>query len=557
MIETSEASAGGTAMPGLMQDRQLLVSGMIEHAARYHPHVEIVSRTCEGPIVRTNWAQVRSRAAKLANALMRMGIRPGDRVATLAWNTHRHLELYFAVSGIGAVLHTVNPRLFPEQVSYILNHAESRVLFFDITFAGLVADLRPRLGKVERFMAMTDAGNLASELAGCDAYEAFIEAETDELDWPQFDERSASSLCYTSGTTGNPKGVLYSHRSTVLHSFVVCAADGLRLSSADSVLLAVPLFHVNAWGVPYASAMCGAKLALPGPQLDGKSLFDLAVAEACNFSLGVPTVWLGLFKHIDDTPGIDLSRLKLERVVIGGSAAPRTIIERFRRDLGVFVIHAWGMSETSPLATIGNLLPGHRGLSEAEQVDIQVKQGRAIYGVELRIRGDDGEPLAHDGAKAGDLLVRGPWVASGYFKSEGDEVLDREGWFATGDVAKIDDEGYVQLTDRSKDVIKSGGEWISSIDLENAAVAHPGVAEAAVIGVHHPKWQERPLMIVVPKPGTSPDRDELMAFLSGQVAKWWLPDDIVFAEELPHTATGKLQKARLREQYRHHVLPTT
>ncbi|WP_187971208.1 long-chain-fatty-acid--CoA ligase [Aquibium microcysteis] len=543
-------------MLGLMQDRQLLISTLIEHAARYHPQVEIVSRTCEGPIVRTNWAQVRSRAAKLAKALIRMGIRPGDRVATLAWNTHRHVELYFAVSGIGAVLHTVNPRLFPEQIDYILNHAESRVLLFDVTFAGLVKDLRPKLGKVERFVAMTDAGHLTGDLAGCEAYEDLIAAEDDVFDWPQFDEKSASSLCYTSGTTGNPKGVLYSHRSTLLHSFTACAADGLRLSSADSVLLAVPLFHVNAWGIPYAAAMCGAKLVLPGPQLDGRSLFDIAVAEACNFSLGVPTVWLGFFKHVDDTPGIDLSGLKLERVVIGGSAAPRAVIERFRRDFGVFVIHAWGMSETSPLATIGNLLPKHREASEDDQVSIQAKQGRAIYGVELRIRGEDGRPLPHDGSVAGDLLVRGPWVASGYFRGEGGDVLDAEGWFATGDVAKIDADGYVQLTDRSKDVIKSGGEWISSIDLENAAVAHPGVAEAAVIGVHHPRWQERPLMIVVPKPGRAPTREELLAFLAERVAKWWLPDDIAFVDTLPHTATGKLQKTKLREQFRDHRLPS-
>ena len=543
-------------MLGLMQDRPLLISTLIEHAARYHPDVEIVSRTCEGPILRTNWAEVRSRAARLAKALKRMGIEPGDRVATLAWNTHRHLELYFAVSGIGAVLHTVNPRLFPEQIDYILNHAESRVLLFDVTFGGLVKDLRPKLGKVERFVAMTDAVHLTGDLAGCDAYEDLIAAEDDVFYWPQFDEKSASSLCYTSGTTGNPKGVLYSHRSTVLHSFTACAADGLRLSSADSVLLAVPLFHVNAWGIPYAAAMCGAKLVLPGPRLDGRSLFEIAVAEGCNFSLGVPTVWLGFFKHVDDTPDIDLSGLKLERVVIGGSAAPRAVIERFRRDFGVFVIHAWGMSETSPLATIGNLLPKHEAASEEEQVVVQTRQGRAIYGVELRIRGEDGRPLPHDGAVAGDLLVRGPWVASGYFRGEGGDVLDAEGWFATGDVAKIDADGYVQLTDRSKDVIKSGGEWISSIDLENAAVAHPGVAEAAVIGVHHPRWQERPLMIVVPKPGRAPTREELLDFLSDRVAKWWLPDDIAFVETLPHTATGKLQKTKLREQFRDHQLPT-
>lgn len=555
MIAAAGSFADQTGMFGLVQDRQLLISGLIEHAAAYHPRVEIVSRTCEGPILRTDWATIRSRAAKLANALLAMGIKRGDRVATLAWNTHRHLELYFAVSGIGAVLHTVNPRLFPEQIDYILNHAESRVLFFDITFAGLVKGLEPKLERIERFVAMTDRSHLPAELAQAVAYEELVDGASDDLEWPQFDERTASSLCYTSGTTGNPKGVLYSHRSTVLHSFAACSADGLRLSSIDSVLLVVPLFHVNAWGIPYAAAMCGAKLVLPGPQLDGRSLFELAVAEECNFSLGVPTVWLGFFKHLDDTPGIDVSALKLERVVIGGSAAPRAIIERFRRDLGVFVIHAWGMSETSPLATIGNLLPAHRKLGEVEQTDVQVRQGRAIFGVELRIRGEDGSPLPHDGAKAGDLLVRGPWVASGYFRGEGGHVLDAEGWFATGDVAKIDAEGYVQLTDRSKDVIKSGGEWISSIDLENAVVAHPDVAEAAVIGLHHPKWQERPLMIVVPKPGKSPSAQELHAFLSERVAKWWLPDDIVFAADLPHTATGKIQKAKLRESYKGHVLP--
>lgn len=555
MTMSEQPIEAGTPMLALMQDRQLLISGLIEHAARYHPDVEIVSRTCEGPVIRTNWAEVRSRAARLAKALVALGVRPGDRVATLAWNTHRHLELYFAVSGIGAVLHTVNPRLFPEQIDYILNHAESGILFFDLPFAGLVKDLRPKLGHVRHFVAMSGAENLSGDLAGFEAYETLVEGQTDELVWPEFDERSASSLCYTSGTTGNPKGVLYSHRSTILHSFTACAADGLALSSADSVLLVVPLFHVNAWGIPYASAMCGARLVLPGPQLDGKSLFELAVAHGCNVSLGVPTVWIGFFKHIDETPSLDLSALKLKRVVIGGSAAPRAIIERFRRDFGVFVVHAWGMSETSPLATIGNLLPRHRELGEQEQVDVQVRQGRAIYGVELRIRGEDGRPLPHDGSKAGDLLVRGPWVASGYFKGEGGDVLDAEGWFATGDVARIDADGYVQLTDRSKDVIKSGGEWISSIDLENAAIAHPDVAEAAVIGVHHPKWQERPLMIVVPKPGRAPAREELMAFLTTRVAKWWLPDDIVLAETLPHTATGKLQKTRLREIYRDHVLP--
>ncbi|HWK66897.1 MAG TPA: long-chain-fatty-acid--CoA ligase [Rhizobiaceae bacterium] len=542
-------------MLGLMQDRPLLISSLITHAARYHPEVEIVSRTCEGPVVRSNWRDLSTRVAKLANALRRLGIKPGDRVASLAWNTHRHVELYFAVSGIGAVLNTVNPRLFTDQIDYIVNHAENRVLFFDITFSGIVADLQSKLGTVEKYVALTDAGHLPTEVNGVVAYEDLLSTESDAIDWPDFDERTASALCYTSGTTGNPKGVLYTHRSTILHSFMVCTADGFRLSSADSVLLVVPLFHVNAWGIPYAAAMCGAKLVLPGPKLDGKSLFDLAVAEKCTFSLGVPTVWLGFFQHVDNTPALDTSALRLERVVIGGSAAPRAIIERFR-ELGVFVIHAWGMSETSPVATVGNLLPKHNGLSDAEQVDVQVKQGRVVYGVELKIVDEHGNPLPQDGSVAGDLYVRGPWVTSGYFKGVGGNMLDEDGWFPTGDVAKIDSDGYVQLTDRSKDVIKSGGEWISSIDLENAAVAHPAVQEAAVIGLPHPKWQERPLLIIVPKAGTSPGREEILSFLSERVAKWWIPDDVAFVSELPHTATGKLQKTKLREQFRDHVLPS-
>ncbi|BCH23878.1 long-chain-fatty-acid--CoA ligase [Mesorhizobium sp. L-8-3] len=541
-------------MLGLMQDRPLLISTLIDHAARYHSDVEIVSRTCEGPTVRTNWRDLSKRIAKLANALKSMGVKPGDRVASLAWNTHRHVELYFAVSGIGAILNTVNPRLFPEQVDYIVNHAENRVLFFDITFSGLVVGLQSKFRTVERYVALTDAGHLPPDVDGVLAYEDLLAPEPDTVEWPVLDERTASALCYTSGTTGNPKGVLYSHRSTLLHSFMVCTADGFRLSSADSVLLVVPLFHVNAWGIPYAAAMCGAKLVLPGPKLDGKSLFDLAAEERCTFSLGVPTVWLGFFQHIDSTPGIDTSALRLERVVVGGSAAPRAIIERFR-GLGAFVIHAWGMSETSPVATVGNLLPRHRDLPEKEQVDVQVRQGRVVYGVELKIVDENRNPLPQDGTVAGDLYVRGPWVTSGYFKGVGGNMLDEDGWFPTGDVAKIDADGYVVLTDRSKDVIKSGGEWISSIDLENAAVAHSDVQEAAVIGLPHPKWQERPFLIIVPKPGTAPSREEILGFLSERVAKWWLPDDVAFVPELPHTATGKLQKTKLREQFRDHILP--
>ena len=541
-------------MQGLMQDRPLLISGLLEHARLYHPDTQIISRTCEQKTVRSDYRTLSHRAKQLAQSLLAMGVKPGDRVATLAWNTHRHLELYFAVSGIGAVLHTVNPRLFPEQIDYILNHADSRVLLFDITFGDLVTDLIPKLPNLRHCIAMTDADHMTGMPEGAEIYEDLLAGQNGLFDWPSFDETTASSLCYTSGTTGNPKGVLYSHRSTVLHSFLVCQADGLQLSSGDSTLLAVPLFHVNAWGVPYASAMCGAKLVLPGPKLDGQSLYDLAVAEKCTFSLGVPTVWMEFFKYLKTDETADPEKLCLKRVVIGGAAAPRTLIEKFQQ-IGIFAIQAWGMSETSPMATICNLLPKHRGLSAEKQVDIQVLQGRAMFGVELRVQDDDGQQIPMGSGQAGDLQVRGPWVTSGYFGDEGGEVLDADGWFSTGDVAKLDADGYVQITDRSKDVIKSGGEWISSIDLENAAMAHVDVEEAAVIGRPHPKWQERPLLIVVRKTGVSVTGAEILTFLSERVAKWWLPDDVVFVDSLPHTATGKLQKMRLRQQFADYVLP--
>jgi acyl-CoA synthetase (AMP-forming)/AMP-acid ligase II len=541
-------------MQGLMQAHPLMISSLLEHARRYHPDTEIVSKTCEQTIVRSNYRSLSHRAKQMAQSLLAMGVKPGDRVATLAWNTHRHLELYFAVSGIGAVLHTVNPRLFPEQIEYILNHAESGVVFFDITFADLVRDLMPALPNVRRFVAMTDAEHMAGMPAQAESYEDLIAQQDGAYDWPVFDENAASSLCYTSGTTGNPKGVLYSHRSTYLHSLLVCQADGLQLSSADSTLLAVPLFHVNAWGVPYASALCGAKLVLPGPHLDGKNLYELAVEEKCSFSLGVPTVWMGFFKHLETDPAADPSRLSLKRVVIGGAAAPRTIIEKFH-GIGVFVIQAWGMSETSPVATIGNLLPKHRDLPLDKQVDIQVLQGRAMCGVELRVIGEDGSEIPPGSGQSGDLQVRGPWVTAGYFRGEGGDVLDPDGWFSTGDVARLDTDGYVQITDRSKDVIKSGGEWISSIDLENAAMAHPEIEEAAVISRPHPRWQERPLLIVVRKKGSEVTGPEILEFLAERVVKWWLPDDVAFVDELPHTATGKLMKMKLRQQFADYALP--
>ncbi len=546
-------------MLGLIQDRPLLISSLIEFAALYHGKTEIVTRTVEGPIHRYTYADLAKRSKKLANALTRLGVKMGDRIGTLAWNTYRHFELYYGVSGMGAVLHTVNPRLFPEQIDYIVNHAEDQYLFFDITFAPIIEKLAPQLKSVKKFVALTDAAHMPKDakIPNLVCYEDLIGPESEDYSWPEFDERTASSLCYTSGTTGNPKGVLYSHRSTVLHSYAVCQRDGLNLGSADSALVIVPLFHANAWGVPYGACMSGAKLVFPGPALDGKSVYELLRDEKCNFSLGVPTVWLAFFQYIDANPGLDAKAdIKLERCVIGGSAAPRAMIERFARQFNCFVIHAWGMTEMSPLGTTGNLLKKHADLPLEKRLDVQAKQGRTVYGVEIKITDDEGKELPRDGKAFGDVKVRGPWITAGYFKGEGGNVLDKEGWFTTGDVATLDSDGYMQITDRSKDVIKSGGEWISSIDLENAAVGHPAVQEAAVIGVFHAKWQERPLLLVIKKPGQEVTREELLAFLEDKVAKWWLPDDVVFVTELPHTATGKLLKTKLREQFKDHKLPT-
>lgn len=544
-------------MRGLIQDSPLLISSLIDYAAEWHGQVEVVTRTVEGPIHRTNYATLRRRSKQLANALVALGVKPGDRVATLAWNTYRHMELYYAVSGMGAVLHTVNPRLFPDQIDYIVNHAEDKFVFFDLTFAPLMEKLAAKMPSVKGFVAMTGRAHMpAVKLPNLLCYEDLVGAQSDEFEWPRFDEMTASSLCYTSGTTGNPKGVLFSHRSTVLHSFCVCTRDGLGLSSHDSTLVIVPLFHANAWGIPYAAAMCGAKLVLPGPGLDGKTVYELLRDEKCNFSAGVPTVWLGFFQYLDQNPALDLSGIKLERVVIGGSACPRAMMERFAKQFGAYVVHAWGMTEMSPLGTTGNLLPKHMGLPLAQRLDVQVKQGRAVYGVELRIVDDNGAVMPRDGKAFGLLQVRGPWITKGYFKGEGGQVLDKDGWFSTGDVATLDADGYMQITDRSKDVIKSGGEWISSIDLENAAVGHPAVQEAAVIGVHHPKWQERPLLVVIKKKGATVTAKELLDFLSTKVAKWWLPDDVVFVDELPHTATGKLLKIKLRDDFKNYKLPT-
>ena len=543
-------------MQGLMQDRPLLISSLIDHANSMHPGAEVVSRTVEGPVWRCTYGDIHRRSKQVANALIALGVKPGDRIATLAWNTYRHMELYYGVSGMGAVLHTINPRLFPEQITYIANHAEDQYLFFDLTFAPLLEKLGPLMKSVKGFVAMTDREHMpALDLPNLMCYEELVGAQTSDYEWPVFDERTASSLCYTSGTTGNPKGVVYSHRSTVLHSYATCMVDGLGLSAGESALLVVPMFHVNAWGMPYAGAMSGAKLVLPGPSLDGKSVYELMKEEKVTLALGVPTVWLMLFQHVD-AAGLDPKRdLTLKRVVIGGSAAPRAMTEKFEVMFGAFVIHAWGMTEMSPLGTVCNLLPKHQGRNLEERLDLQAKQGRAIYGVEMKISDDEGRALPHDGTAFGHLMVRGPWITSGYFRGEGGQVLDADGFFDTGDVATIDPDGYMQITDRSKDVIKSGGEWISSIELENAAMGHPAVAEAAVIGVAHSKWQERPLLIVVKKAGQDVTRDHLLKFLDGKVAKWWVPDDVAFVNELPHTATGKLLKMKLREMFKDYRLP--
>ena len=539
---------------GRMMSQPLLISSLIKHADRYYGNIEVVSRRVEGDIHRYTYSDCHKRSKQLANALNKLEVKMGDRVATLAWNGYRHLEAYYAVSGSGAVLHTINPRLHPEQIAYIANHAEDLYLFFDLNFLPVVESVAPLCKTIKGFVMMCDRDRMPAEtkIPNLMCYEDLIADCSDEYEWPLFDENSASSLCYTSGTTGNPKGALYSHRSTMLHSYASALPDALNVSARDVVLPVVPMFHVNAWGLPYSVMLTGAKLVFPGPALDGKSIYELFEQEGVTFSAGVPTVWLSLLSHVSQN---NLKFSTFKRTVIGGSACPPAMMKTFRHEYGVDVVHAWGMTEMSPLGTSCTLTGKHLHLSEDAKQSILEKQGRAIFGVDLKIVDDDGHELPWDGKTYGNLLVRGPWVIEAYFKNEGGDVLEH-GWFPTGDVAVIDEEGYMQITDRSKDVIKSGGEWIGSIDLENIAVAHPAVLQAACIGVFHPKWDERPLLVVVKKPGMDVTKDDLLKFYDGKIAKWWTPDDVVFADSLPLGATGKILKNKIRETYRDYKLPT-
>ena len=548
-------------MLGQMMQQPLLISTLIVHAERHHPEREIVSRRVEGDIHRTTYKELASRSRRMAKALARLGVKAGDRVATLAWNGYRHMELYYAVSGSGAVLHTVNPRLHPDQIVYIADHAEDQVLFFDLTFLPLVAAVAGRTKTVRHWVAMSDRAHVPAEAAakipGLLFYEDLVAAEDDRYDWPSFDENSASSLCYTSGTTGNPKGVLYSHRSTLLHTFAAALPDALNCSANDVILPVVPMFHVNAWGLPYVACLTGAKMVYPGAALDGKSLYELFENEQVTVSAGVPTVWQGLLAYVQAN-GLKFSSMR--RTVIGGSACPPAMLRTFGDEFDVQVLHAWGMTEMSPLGTVCSFKPAHLKQTQEQRYEVMAKQGRAVFGVDMKIVDEAGQELAFGGEASGDLLVSGPWIVTEYFKGEGGNPLVTDeagrGWFPTGDVAKIDADGYMQITDRSKDVIKSGGEWIGSIDIENIAMAHPAVAMAACIAAYHPKWDERPLLVVVKKPGAEVTREEMLKFFEGKIAKWWTPDDVVFADAIPLGATGKMQKNKLREIYKDHKLPT-
>ena len=541
-------------MHGLMMNWPLLISSVIRHADLNHGDAEIVSRTVEGPIHRYTYRDAHTRSRKLANALTRLGIVPGECVATLAWNGYRHFELYYGVSGMGAVLHTINPRLFHDQLSYIIDHAQDRIVFFDLTFLPLVEKIAPTCPRVSTWVAMTDRAHLpASALPNLLCYETLLESESDDFAWPEFDENTAASLCYTSGTTGDPKGVLFSHRSTVLHALSVCLPDANGYSSGSVILPIVPMFHVNAWGNPYSAALVGAKLVFPGPGHDGKSLYELLESERVETTIGVPTVWLGIIAYMKQN---NLRFGTLKSTTIGGSACPPALMRTLCEDFGLRVHHGWGMTELSPVGTICKPKAKHRDLAADAAFALSLKQGRPLFGVEMKIVDADGNDLPRDGVTTGVVMVKGPWAMRDYFRNESASPLSADGWFPTGDVGSIDPDGYLQITDRTKDVIKSGGEWISSIELENIAMGHPGVLEAGAIGVAHPKWDQRPLLVVVRKEGANVSREELLAFYAGKIAKWSVPDDVLFVDEMPHTATGKVWKKTLREKYGTHRLPT-
>ena len=553
--ETSSKTPAG-ALAARMMTMPLMISSLLVHAARHSGDTEIVSRRVEGDLHRYTYKDAELRSRKVAQAIERLGCGVGDRIGTLAWNGYRHFELYYGISGSQRVCHTINPRLFPEQIAWIVADAQDQVLCFELTFLPLVEKLAPHLTGVRHFVLLTDRAHMPAEtkIPNLLCYEELVEAENGDYVWPEFDEHTAACICYTSGTTGNPKGAVYSHRSTVLHAWASALPDAMDCSASDSILPVVPMFHVNAWGLPYSAPLVGAKLVFPGPHLDGKSLHELFESEKVTFSAGVPTIWLGVINHMKQK-GLRLSTLK--RTVIGGSACPPAMMRTLENDYGLEVIHAWGMTELSPLGSLSKLKAKHRELPLEEQHRLLEKQGRSLYGIDMEIVGASGEPQPWDGHTTGDLVVRGHWVVSGYLNRDDSPLqqIDGKAWFPTGDVASIDADGFMLITDRSKDVIKSGGEWISSIELENIAMAHPDVLEAAAIACHHPKWDERPLLVVVRKPGRELSREQVLDFYEGRIAKWQIPDDVVFVDEIPHTATGKMLKARLREMFREHRLP--
>jgi acyl-CoA synthetase (AMP-forming)/AMP-acid ligase II len=541
-------------MFGKMQDVPLLVNSILDHALVNHGEREIVSRLVEGNIHRETYADMHLRARKLSQALQKLGMGQGDVIATLAWNTHRHFEAWYGITGIGAVYHTLNPRLFPDQLTYIINHAQDRLILTDLTFLPILEGLADDIPNVKGIIVLTDAAHMPeTSLKNVHCYEDLLDGQNGDFNWVQVDERAPCGMCYTSGTTGNPKGVCYTHRSNVLHTLVANSADVMGISSTDSVLPVVPMFHANAWGLAFTAPAAGAKVVNPGPNMDGESIYQLLSEEAVTFTAAVPTVWLMLLQHLEAN---NLKLPHLNSVAIGGSAVPRVMLEKFERDYGVSVMHAWGMTETSPLGSIAAFKSGMEEMNFDEQMDIKVKQGRVPYLVEMKITDDAGKELPRDGKAFGHLKVRGPFIVGEYIKGDGGDILDEEGFFDTGDVATIDPLGFMQITDRSKDVIKSGGEWISSIEIENIAVGHEKIQEAAVIGIAHPKWDERPLLVIVKNEGADISKEEVLGFLEGKIAKWWMPDDVAFVDEIPHTATGKIQKLTLREQFADYTLPT-